>query len=260
MIAFSCVCVRYGVLNLLVTVASSFLLKTRAGSRDTTLQTTLVLLPVRPPRLHARLDRLDPMNTQHHGQREAQSGLLQAATDGQLLDSVISSITIFSDSPIALITGSYALVTAADMVPFVPCQPLAVALGAKLGFSVAFPVTVAGQTTAGILAFSFARRAADTDLFRDAATAKLRPDALDAFEKFRNITAGGTKKDDRNVLLSLIGLRLAPFFPFSAGNYLLGSATAVPLYLFTIATLFGCILSNFVSTSIGAGGAMILHL
>ena len=58
-------------------------------------------------------------------------------------------------------------------------------------------------------------------------------------------------------LLALIGLRLAPFFPFSAGNYLLGGTTSVPLRSFLAATLLGCLLSNFVSVSLGAaaGGA-----
>ena len=62
---------------------------------------------------------------------------------------------------------------------------------------------------------------------------------------------------DAKILLALVGLRLAPFFPFSAGNYLLGGTTSVPLRLFVIAPLFGCLLSNFVSVSVGAGGAML---
>jgi uncharacterized membrane protein YdjX (TVP38/TMEM64 family) len=67
------------------------------------------------------------------------------------------------------------------------------------------------------------------------------------------------EQDDRTILLTLAGLRLAPFFPFSAGNYLLGGTTAVPLSLFAIATFLGCLLSNFVSTTVGAGGTMILQ-
>lgn len=170
------------------------------------------------------------------------------------------SALLSANNPLYSILGSYLLVTASDMVPFVPCQPLAIALGAKLGFPLAFPITSAGQTTAGVLAFTLARRAVDKEKIRDYA-AKLEPEALAKFEEFQRLSAGGTKQDDRNVLLALIGLRLAPFFPFSAGNYLLGSATAVPLSLFTLATLFGCLLSNFISTSIGAGGAAaVLHL
>lgn len=236
------------VVALLVSSANSFPLNTIAARRK---NPTYVVSPEhqslsnRGLRLQQGLSEVDVLQ--------------QTANTAQMFDGVLSAISP-SEHPVASILGSYALVTAADMVPFLPCQPLAVALGAKLGFSLAFPITAAGQTTAGILAFTFARRAADTDMIRDAAAARLEPEALEEFEEFRIMTAGGTKEDDRNVLLTLIGLRLAPFFPFSAGNYLLGSATAVPLSLFTGATLFGCLLSNFVSTSIGAGGAIILHL
>lgn len=160
---------------------------------------------------------------------------------------------------------SYLLVSFSDCIPFLPCQPLAVALGAKLGFAAAFPITVLGQTTAGVLAFTAARRAADSELVREAAEG-LSPEATEKFEEFRRI--GGVESavdegdgeesrgdQERKVLLALIGLRLAPFFPFSAGNYLLGGATSVPFRLFVLATLLGSTLSNFVSTSIGAGGA-----
>lgn len=130
----------------------------------------------------------------------------------------------------------------------------------------AFPVTVMGQTTAGIMAFTSARKAADSDLLRKAAEG-LSPEASEKFEEFRRIGAVGSEEmvtdegqDSREnqelrILLALIGLRLAPFFPFSAGNYLLGGATSVPLRLFIFATLLGSTLSNFISTGIGAGGA-----
>jgi uncharacterized membrane protein YdjX (TVP38/TMEM64 family) len=160
--------------------------------------------------------------------------------------------------PIATVLGSYLLVTASDMVPFVPCQPLAVALGAKLGVVWAFPITAAGQTTAGLLAFSAARRAADSDLVRDAGDTKLDSETRAKLQEFRKMTSSD-EQDDRTILLTLMGLRLAPFFPFSAGNYLLGGTTAVPLSLFAVATLLGCLLSNFVSTTLGAGGAMLLQ-
>lgn len=165
---------------------------------------------------------------------------------------------------------AYLLVSISDCIPFLPCQPLAIALGAKLGFGAAFPVTVLGQTTAGIAAFAVARGAADSDLVRTAAEG-LSPEAAEKFEEFRRIggvappgeadVASEEGSDPRSrdrelkVLLALIGLRLAPFFPFSAGNYLLGGATSVPLSLFVVATLLGSTLSNFISTSIGAGGA-----
>lgn len=180
-----------------------------------------------------------------------------AATIPHLYDGIVSAINPnVDDHPFATILGSYLLVTAADMVPFVPCQPLAIALGSKLGFSLAFPITSAGQTTAGVLAFSAARRAADSDLVREA-SGRLDPEALVKFDEFRRQTSR-EERDDGSILLGLIGLRLAPFFPFSAENYLLGGGTAVPLSLFTVATLFGCLISNLFSTSLGAGGAAII--
>lgn len=164
----------------------------------------------------------------------------------------------FSQHPIATTILSYCLVTTADMVPFVPCQPLAIALGAQLGFGVAFPITTLGQATAGILAFSAARKAADTEFAKSMTTSKLSPQALEKLEDFRSLTAAGEgEQGDGRILLALIGLRLAPFFPFSAGNYLLGGTTSVPLRLFVIATLIGCIGSNFLSVTVGAGGALL---
>jgi len=89
------------------------------------------------------------------------------------------------------------------------------------------------------------------------ASSKLDPDAMAKFEEFRKQTSR-EEQDDRTILLGLVGLRLAPFFPFSAGNYLLGGGTAVPLSLFAVATFFGCLLSNLLSTSVGAGGAAFI--
>ena len=88
--------------------------------------------------------------------------------------------------------------------------------------------------------------------------AKLSPEAIQKLQDFRILTSV-EEQGDMKILLALIGLRLAPFFPFSAGNYLLGGTTSVPLRLFVLATLFGCVLSNFVSVSLGTGGAMFLH-
>lgn len=193
--------------------------------------------------------------------RGLDSNFLAEATDmiPNVYDGVLSKIigpNVGDNNSIVTIIGSYFLVTASDMIPFVPCQPLAIALGAKLGFSVAFPITTAGQTTAGILAFTTARRAASSDLVQNASN-RLNPEAMAEFENFQKLTSR-EEQDDRTILLGLIGLRLAPFFPFSAGNYLLGGATAVPLSLYIIATLFGCVLSNFLSTSVGSGGAAIV--
>ncbi len=173
-----------------------------------------------------------------------------------LLNDVLANMDV-SQNPAATIFASYCLVTAADMIPFVPCQPLAVALGAKLGFALAFPITAIGQTTAGILAFSAARKAANTDFAKE--TVQLNPEAMQKLEDLRKLTSA-EEQGDSKILLALIGLRLAPFFPFSAGNYLLGGTTVVPLRLFIVATLMGCIASNFLSVTIGAGGAMIFAI
>lgn len=157
------------------------------------------------------------------------------------------------DGSLPSILASYCLVTAADMVPFVPCQPLAAALGAKLGFALAFPIAAVGQTTAGVLAFTAARRASNSPAAQEALiSAKLSsPEAAERLLELRRMTAT-EEQGETKILLALIGLRLAPFFPFSAGNYLLGGTTSVPLRLFLVATLLGCLLSNFVSVSVGA--------
>ena len=151
------------------------------------------------------------------------------------------------------------------MVPFVPCQPLAIALGAKLGFAWAFPITAAGQCTAGTQAFVSARHVATSQQDKiQEILASLNDQALETFQSIQTMTSvretdtSESYQDERTILLALIGLRVAPFFPFSAGNYLLGGATAVPLRLFVLATVFGCLASNGLSTSIGAGSALLL--
>ena len=183
--------------------------------------------------------------------------LIVADPPTSIFDNLLSTFDA-SEHPLSTILASYLLVTTADMIPFVPCQPLAIALGAKLGFGLAFPITALGQTTAGVLAFTAARKASDTMLTEEVmVSAKLSPDAIQRLQDLRLMTAT-EEQGDAKILLVMIGLRLAPFFPFSAGNYLLGGTTSVPLRLFVIATLFGCLLSNFVSVSVGAAGGAIL--
>eukprot|EP00586_Coscinodiscus_wailesii_P014165 CAMPEP_0172506004 /NCGR_PEP_ID=MMETSP1066-20121228/191090_1 /TAXON_ID=671091 /ORGANISM="Coscinodiscus wailesii, Strain CCMP2513" /LENGTH=188 /DNA_ID=CAMNT_0013282845 /DNA_START=108 /DNA_END=676 /DNA_ORIENTATION=+ len=151
------------------------------------------------------------------------------------------------------IVTSFAIVTASDMVPFVPCQPIAIALSAKLGLA-AYPILVVGQTVAGVLAFQASRKTANSKIVADALNS-LDVETAKKFEEFRRL--GGTE-DESKVLAALIGLRLAPFFPFSAGNYLLGGATSVNIRPFLIATLFGCALSNVLNVSVGVGGGNAL--
>jgi len=150
--------------------------------------------------------------------------------------------------------STIALVTASDMVPFVPCQPLAIALGASLGIW-AYPICVVGQTLAGVIAFQSARMAADSKQVNDVLES-LGDEAKTKYEEFRAL---GTTEGEDKVLLALIGLRLAPFFPFSAGNYLLGGGTGVSLKPFFLATILGCLLSNFLSVSVGIGGSELLQ-
>jgi len=159
------------------------------------------------------------------------------------------------------ILSTVAIVTASDMVPFVPCQPLAVTLGATLG-PWAFPICVTGQTLAGILAFQSARALADTDTIQTLLD-DLGDETRDKFQDFRRLgtTSNNDDNDNNNegtVFLALVGLRLAPFFPFSVGNYLLGGATGVSLRSFVLATVIGCVFSNFVSVSVGMGGGELL--
>ena len=186
-----------------------------------------------------------------------------------LLNNLLSNFDI-KQHPIITILTTYCLVTACDMIPFVSCQPLAIALGAKFGFSIAFPITSLGQCTAGILAFTSARQLSNNVMNNtpDEAseeeemtmyTDKLSPEALQKLQEFRTLTST-EEQGNIKILLALIGLRLAPFFPFSAGNYLLGGTTSVPISLFGVATLFGCLLSNFLSVSLGsAGGALLFN-
>jgi uncharacterized membrane protein YdjX (TVP38/TMEM64 family) len=178
-----------------------------------------------------------------------------------IFDNIFSTLEISSDhTTLSTIVASYVLVTCGDMIPFVPCQPLAVALGAKLGW-LAFPITSFGQLTAGILSFTSARQLSKSVLADEEAitSSKLSPEAIQKLEDFRKLTTQ-EEQGDMKILYALIGLRLAPFFPFSAGNYLLGASTDVPLRLFFLATLFGCLLSNFISVSAGAGGAYFLSV
>jgi hypothetical protein len=172
------------------------------------------------------------------------------------------------DNPLAVLS-TVALVTASDMVPFVPCQPLAISLGAKYG-ACAFPVCVVGQTMAGVLAFQSSRKVSDAEQVQNVLES-LGDDGRLRFQKFRTDSLLGGSKDDngdsdgdggptdeRTVFFALVGLRLAPFFPFSAGNYLLGGATDVGLRPFVLATILGCMLSNAVSVLVGMGGAELL--
>lgn len=127
-------------------------------------------------------------------------------------------------------------------------------LGGTLGVW-AFPICVAGQTLAGFLAFSTARTAADSQETQKVLSS-LGDEAQTKFDEFRRL---GTTENEFQVLLALIGLRLAPFFPFSAGNYLLGGGTGVGWKPFLVATLLGCLLSNSISVSIGIGGSELIQ-
>lgn len=201
------------------------------------------------------------------------SQMAQLSTSTAEASSMLDHLLSSQVTPDLLTFASTILaVTASDMVPFVPCQPLAIALGSTMGLW-AFPICVAGQSLAGVLAFQSARFAADKNVESvNKVLASLTPQASQKFEEFRQLGSYSDKtnsgnggdddedgaKNERTVMLALIGLRLAPFFPFSAGNYLLGGATGVGLRPFIIVTVLGCLLSNFVSISVGMGGAAVL--
>jgi|UniRef100_A0A7S2UL91 uncharacterized membrane protein YdjX (TVP38/TMEM64 family) len=169
--------------------------------------------------------------------------------------SMLSPATAIGIPSLQVLVSSLLLVTASDMVPFVPCQPLAISMGATLGIW-AFPICVTGQSMAGILAFLASRKAADSQQVQQVLDGLGSQQARDKFQEIRQL---GTQDTEEKVLLALIGLRLAPFFPFSAGNYLLGGGTGVGLRPFIIATIFGCLLSNLLSVSIGIGGSELLQ-
>ena len=189
------------------------------------------------------------------GEAVAPLAILDRFLDAELIDS------LGDGSPWTALVA-YLLVTLSDCIPFVPCQPIAAALGASLGFERALPIAVLGQTTAGVLAFAAARGAAEAGAVGEAMRG-LSPQAAEKFDELRKI--GGVASSERadgkgvggdgRVLMALVGLRLAPFWPFSAGNYLLGGATGVSFRSFLLATLLGSVLSNSISVGIGAGGA-----
>lgn len=192
-----------------------------------------------------------------------QDSILQSSFVGQVqhqMGSLIDYSALLLDPSanvpsLQVLVSSLLLVTASDMVPFVPCQPLAISMGATLGIW-AYPICVMGQTMAGILAFLSSRKAADSQQVQQVLDGLGSQEARDTFQDFRQL---GTAEGEEKVLLALIGLRLAPFFPFSAGNYLLGGGTGVGLRPFILATLFGCLLSNLLSVSVGIGGSELLQ-
>ena len=89
-----------------------------------------------------------PFTDLHHITSTSQLFALNNDMPPSIFDNLLSTLDA-SQHPTVTIIASYCLVTASDMIPFVPCQPLAIALGAKLG-PIAFPITALGQTTAGV--------------------------------------------------------------------------------------------------------------
>jgi uncharacterized membrane protein YdjX (TVP38/TMEM64 family) len=156
-------------------------------------------------------------------------------------------------TPISFVS-TILLVTGSDMIPFLPCQPLAITLGATYGVY-AYPMCVIGQTIAGVLAFRAARLASDSEKVLGLLD-NLNGEAQTKFQEFKKL---GTTEQELQVFLALVGLRLAPFFPFSIGNYLLGAGTGVGLRPFLLATIIGCLLSNLLSVSVGIGGSELLQ-
>ena len=160
------------------------------------------------------------------------------------------------DNPFALIS-TIALVTGTDMIPSIPFQPLAMSLGAKYG-ACAFPVCVAGQTLAAVLAFQSSRKVSGSKEVQKVLES-LGEEGQVGLHKFNTESLLGDGDSDesafekeRTVFFALVGLRQLPFFPF---NYLLGAATDVGLRPFVLATILTCMFSNAVSILMGMGGA-----
>ena len=201
---------------------------------------------------------------------------------------------------ITTIFSTILFVTVSDMIPFVPCQPLAISLATVYGIY-AYPICVIGQTCAGIIAFQSSRLFSNTEKVQNVIE-NLNEDSNELFQNFQNkilkkqkqqqkknknddkkserskgvlgeVIGTMTKRrsngttddndttyddddtevDEWTVFLALVGLRFAPFFPFSAGNYLLGGATTVTIRSFIVATILGCLASNAISVLIGMG-------
>ena len=126
-----------------------------------------------------------------------------------------------------------------------------------------------GQTLAGVLAFHSSRTVAKVAQVQQM-LASLGDAGRLRFQKFQLQSrlgeggddatgGGGAAEPERTVLCALVGLRLAPFFPFLAGYYLLGGATEVGFWPFVVATLLGCTVSNAISILLGMGGADLLR-
>ena len=105
-----------------------------------------------------------------------------------VVNTVISGLDI-SQNPIITGVVSYLLVTIGDnMVPLVPCQPCTIALGAKLGFALVFPIIKKkGQTTTGVVDFTTSvRKASDADFIQEKYTSKLSPEDCEKVQNFQH--------------------------------------------------------------------------
>ncbi|OEU21490.1 hypothetical protein FRACYDRAFT_235116 [Fragilariopsis cylindrus CCMP1102] len=215
----------------------------------------------------------------------------------EVYNNVITTTTTIPIPDITTIFSTILFVTVSDMIPFVPCQPLAISLATVYGIY-AYPICVLGQTCAGIIAFQSSRLFSNTEKVQNVIE-NLNEDSNELFQNFQNkilkkqkpkpknknddkserskgvigeVIGTMTKRrsngndttyddnddndtdvDEWTVFLALVGLRFAPFFPFSAGNYLLGGATTVTIRSFIVATILGCLASNAISVLIGMG-------
>lgn len=161
----------------------------------------------------------------------------------------IPNLQFFQNNPFLFVP----LVTLSDMIPFVPCQPIAVALGSTIGW-IALPICAAGQLLAALFSFIIARKSTESTAAQNAFDT-LPPNAKKILERIKNTEPNDVGEPDNSLqtFATLIALRFSPF-PFSAGNYVIGSLTNVGLRSFGFATAIGCIMSNFASVGVGVQG------
>ena len=277
--------------------ASSFAAMTTMTTIPTTLHSSLLPLPLSSSSSSSSIVIGNLFTDTTHNVPAADMWISLSAFGTEVYNTVITTTTTTIPIPdITTIFSTIVFVTVSDMIPFVPCQPLAISLATVYGIY-AYPICVLGQTFAGIIAFQSSRLFSNTEKVQNVIE-NLNEDSNELFQNFQNEIlkkqkqqqqqqknknddksegskgvigevigtmtkrrSNDTTDDDDNdtdvdewtVFLALVGLRFAPFFPFSAGNYLLGGATTVTIRSFIVATILGCLASNAISVLIGMG-------
>mmetsp|Transcript_35386 Transcript_35386/g.67691 ORF Transcript_35386/g.67691 Transcript_35386/m.67691 type:complete len:274 (-) Transcript_35386:128-949(-) len=162
--------------------------------------------------------------------------------------------------------GMYGLfICAMEMIPFVPCGPIAMTAGLLYGTTKGLLTHILGQEAAALGAFLVGRL-----LVRRALgwTKLLKGEpAPRSVQRQRNynctsvwrlqaklvlVLDGMDKSSFRRQFLTFLLLRQSPLVPFSICNYTVGALTRLPLLPYALGTLIGCIPGNLVWVSVGA--------